>query len=491
MSATTAFWVSLGLQGTAVVLLLLTEMTSRLARLRLVAAGLLLLAGAIAAAQAWLASPTFVTNAFVTGTGFSAVAGIVVVLTGLAIAADANPDSESSARGSLMALAGVGAFLAVQAADLVVVIIALEVCAVSAFAIVASHGTRTAHEAAVKYLIQSSVATAVLILGTAALAAAGVVGAGYGAVGQIVSPATYAPLVLGSVLVLVGLAFKSGAAPLHAWAPDAYQEAPPVGGAILGGVVKAGSLAALVTAMGVLSTGGATAQAPLGLIGTKVFPLIGGLAIASMIVGSTVALRQRSYLRLLGYAGVAQVGFALLGVASGQPGAAMLAIVTYAVAAVAAFVFAQAVVDVDKTWDGSIDGLKGIAHRSPALGVVAVVVMMSLAGIPPLAGFWGKLEVLRSAMTVALGLTVQSESGLGLWYAAMTVVAVLATMVSVAYYGAVVRTVYDRTDNRPVAESSAPKNALVVSAILAVVIVAAGAVALAVPYRELFGGFGL
>lgn len=492
MSPATAFWVSLAAQGIAVVVFLLAETTAWSHRaLKMAGAVLLLIGGTVAAGQAWLSPPALATNSFVTGAGFSAVAGIAVILTGLAVAADASEQARSSARGSLMAFAGIGGFLAVQAADIVIVIIALEVCAVSGFALVASKGTAASHEAAVKYLIQSSIATAALILGTAALAATGAVGAGYLTVNQMLSSTNLAPLVLGTVLVLSGLAFKSGAAPLHAWAPDAYEVAPPAGGAVLGGVVKAASLAALVTAVGALASGGASASAPLGLVGTRVFPLVAAFAVVSMIVGSTVALRQRTYLRLLGYAGVAQVGFALMGVASGRPGAAMLAIVTYAVAVVGAFVFAQAVWDTYPDWDGTVVGLRGVARRSPALGAVAVVIMMSLAGVPPLAGFWGKFEVLRTGITVALGLTVQGFAGLGAWYWIMVVVATISTMVSIAYYGSVVRSVFDPGPDELLHAPRAVSAAVVVSVVIAFVIFGFGVAAIVTPYATLFSGFGL
>lgn len=492
MSPVAAFWVSLALQGAAVIVFLLTETTARFNRsLKASGAALLLVAGGLVLAQGWLSQPALVMTTFVTGGAFSAVAGIAVVLTGLAVAADVSDEARSSARGSLMALAGIGAFLAVQAADIVVVIIALEVCAVSGFALVASKGTSASHEAAVKYLIQSSIATAVLILGAAALVATGVVGASYLAVNQMAGTATFAPMLLGSVLVLSGLAFKSGAAPLHAWAPDAYEVAPPAGGAVLGGVVKAASLAALVTAVGALASGGASATAPLGLLGTRVFPLVAGFAIASMVVGSTVALKQRSYLRMLGYAGVAQVGFGLMGVATGRPGAAMLAITTYAVAVVGAFIFAKAVWDVYPEWDGSVGGLRGVAQRSPALGAVAVAIMMSLAGIPPLAGFWGKFEVLRTGVTLALGLTVQGFEGLGLWYWTLVIVAVVSTMVSIAYYGSVVRAVFDPADDTDADIPRALTAAQVVAVVLAVAVVGFGVAAMAIPYAALFAGFGL
>lgn len=490
MSVLTAFWTSLGLQAAALVAFLVVDMFGRRAWLTVLASLSLVAAGIVAAAQAWLSDPAFVTNAFVTGSGFSLVAGVVVVLAGLATLADAGNVQEDSARGSLMTFAAMGAYFAAQSADVVAVIIALEISAVSGYALVASRRTPAAHEASVKYLVQGSVATALLVLGVGVLAATGAVGGGYLALNQALSQATQGPLLLGTVLVLSGLAFKAGAAPLHAWAPDAYQVAPPTGGAVLGGVVKAASVAALATAVGAMATGGASADAPLGLIGTQVFPLVGGLALLSMVIGSTVALRQRSYLRLLGYAGVAQVGFALLAVACGRPGAALLAITTYSVAAAGAFVFAAAVQAINPSWDGTVEGLAGTARRSPLLATVAIVVMMSLAGIPPLAGFWGKLEVLRSGVAVAMGLIAQGQVALGSWYALVTTVAVVSTMVSIAYYGGVVRAVFEEPID-PATDGHDVRAPLFVSAVLGASIVAFGVIAMVLPYQTVFSGFGL
>jgi NADH-quinone oxidoreductase subunit N len=135
-----------------------------------------------------------------------------------------------------------------------------------------------------------------------------------------------------------------------------------------------------------------------------------------------------------------------MALASFSPSSALAAISTYAVATTGAFIAAEAVLTLDPEWDGTVAGLAGLARRSPALALGMSLTMLSMAGIPPLLGFWGKLQVFQVTIARAVGLASQGSAQLALWFALLTVVGVGGAVVSIAYYGAVVRAVYSQGD---------------------------------------------
>jgi NADH-quinone oxidoreductase subunit N len=175
------------------------------------------------------------------------------------------------------------------------------------------------------------------------------------------------------------------------------------------------------------------------LMGTSEDPVLplawGVLAAASIIFGNFVALRQTSYLRMLGYSGIAQVGYALVAVAVAGAAptqavfqAAAVLVAAYAVAVSGAFMLAEAVRRMRPEWDGSISGLAGLGREKALLGIASAVIMFSLTGIPLTAGFWGKLQV--------FGLAIQGG------YEWLAVIGVLGSVVSFGYYGSVLRSMY-------------------------------------------------
>jgi NADH-quinone oxidoreductase subunit N len=178
-------------------------------------------------------------------------------------------------------------------------------------------------------------------------------------------------------------------------------------------------------------------------IATSVEAAIALIAVLSIIVGSVTALRQTSYTRMLGYAGVAQVGYALVAVATtGNIAFSLFFIASYAIASAGTFLAANAFSDVRSDWDGSIEGLAGIGRQAPVLGVATCMLVISLAGIPPLLGFWSKFAVFWSA---ASGGLVAARLGHPL-PAGIAIVAALAgvigSIVSLGYYGSVLRVLF-------------------------------------------------
>lgn len=253
---------------------------------------------------------------------------------------------------------------------------------------------RRSAEAALKMLVLGAVASAVVLYGASIL---------YGIYGTtqfsgletaLAQPGAgaSAALWLGLAFVVGGLAFKIAAAPFHLWAPDVYEGAPMLVTAYLSTASKAGGFAALLRLlMAGLPTEGATWQG-----------LVILLAVFSMIVGNLTALAQTNLKRLLAYSGIAQAGYILVALA-GAPGAenpmsvssAVLYLFLYAFTNLGGFLIAQAVADA--TGSDSITALRGLHRRSPGLAFATLVVLFSLGGIPPLAGFVGKLYLFAAA----------------------------------------------------------------------------------------------
>ena len=392
-------------------------------------------------------------------------------------------------KAALVCLSAVGAGVAAQATDLLTLLIALEIAAACGYALVASSRTRASSEAAMKYLVQGAVVTALFVVAAAVLMGGYAANGSYVALADSVSQGPRSPLLFGMTLLVAGLVFKTGGAPFHSWAPDAYETAPePVAG-FLAGPVKLAMVASLATVAVVIGGAGVSQTSPVGLLGSKLFPAVAGLAVASIFLGSLIALRQRTYTRMLAYAGVAQVGYALIAVASRNHTAAIFFACTYALASTGTFVAAQAFRAENPRWDGSIDQLAGVARRRPLLGLSVTVLLLSLAGIPPLLGFWGKLQSFQSAIVLALGLRQPATMNLAVLYAVLAAAGIAGSVISVSYYGSVIRTVYaDSTDDES-DESQPARVPEAVVVVLALAVLVLGVAPLVMPFSAALQGF--
>ncbi|MGH2403637.1 MAG: NADH-quinone oxidoreductase subunit N, partial [bacterium] len=215
--------------------------------------------------------------------------------------------------------------------------------------------------------------------------------------------------------LVIGLGFKAAFVPFHTWAPDVYEGAPLPAVAFMSVIAKIGAFAALLRVFP-LTLDALAAQWTLAL---------GILSAATMIVGNLAALAQSSYKRMLAYSSIAHTGYLLIGVATGTP-AAVTAVITYLVvyAAMTTGAFAVAV-GLERSGQEAdrIEDYAGLAARAPLLAVATAVFMVSLAGLPPTAGFVAKLGVFLAAI----------ESG-GAGGLALALVGVLTSVVSVYYY---------------------------------------------------------
>jgi NADH-quinone oxidoreductase subunit N len=244
------------------------------------------------------------------------------------------------------------------------------------------------------------------------------------------------------VMVIMGFGFKVAAVPFHLWAPDAYEGAPPPAAALIASGSKVASffVFAKVVALGFAGVEGSGAW---GQLRAGWLPVLAVLAVASMLLGNLTAMVQGHLRRLLAYSAVAHAGYVLLGLmAMGYPaqrGTAMAAVLyyvsTYGLTTVGAF--GVAAVLERAPGGGRIETLAGLSRRSPLLALCLLVFLLSLAGIPPLAGFFGKFFV----FTAAAGADPQN---LGLLW--LVVLALAMSAVSLYYYLRVLKQAYVAPD---------------------------------------------
>jgi NADH-quinone oxidoreductase subunit N len=307
-------------------------------------------------------------------------------------------EARSAARGEfyLMGLfALLGMMVLVSAGSLLTVYLGLELLSLSLYALVAlNRDSDVSSEAAMKYFVLGALASGMLLYGMSML---------YGATGTldlqgIAAAAAHADtprlvLVFGLVFVVVGVAFKLGAVPFHMWIPDVYQGAPTAMTLFIASAPKIAAFAMtyrlLVDALPGLSPD------------WRQMLLI--LAVLSMAIGNVVAIAQTNVKRMLAYSTIAHVGFLLLGFIAGTPSgyaAAMFYTIVYALTGMGAFglviLLGRAGFEADR-----LEDFKGLNERSPWFAFVTLVLMLSMAGVPPFVGFWAKWSVL--AQVVAAG----------------------------------------------------------------------------------------
>jgi len=315
---------------------------------------------------------------------------------------------------ALLLFAASGMTLLAAAADLIVVFLALEVLSLSLYVMAGfSWGRLASQEASLKYFLLGAFSSAFFLYGIAL--AYGVAGTtSLGGIADALSGRTGSvSLALAAAgLLTVGFAFKVAAVPFHMWTPDVYQGAPtPVTGFMAAGTKVAG-FAALIRVTTVA----------LGPVSWELTPALVAVSALTMVVGSVLAIAQDDVKRMLAYSSIAHAGFVLVGVAAAnQEGisGAMFYLVAYAAMILGAF---AVVVVVSRTGEQrtSLRSYRGLARRSPVLGALLALFLLSLAGIPPTAGFIAKVLVFQAAVRAGLE--------------GLVVVAVLASVVAAFFY---------------------------------------------------------
>ena len=321
----------------------------------------------------------------------------------------------------LLALAGM--MFAASANDFILVFVSLELITVTFYVLVSFQRARLASlEAGVKYLVMGGLSAAFLVFGIALLFAASN-STNFTALNAAAAALANNRLFwLGLLLILVGLAFKIAVFPMQMWAPDVYQGAPTPVTAFLAIASKGAGFVLLLRVLFVA----------VPYVSRRWETLFMIVAALSILYGNLCALPQRSLKRLLGYSSIAHAGYMMLGVAalnSDGSAAVLYYLIGYLFTLGAAFI----VICLVCRESDDIGTLGGLHQRSPVLAAGLAMAMVSLAGIPPLAGFAGKLLLL---------LSVVERAGVNHAYYWLAIVAVIGVVISLAYYFGVVRAIY-------------------------------------------------
>ncbi len=352
-----------------------------------------------------------------------------------------------------------GQMVMISGNNFLVIYLGLELMSLSLYALVALRREHTVStEAAMKYFILGALASGFMLYGISML---------YGATGSLqlnevvkvtaTATANKTILVFGIVFLVAGLAFKLGVVPFHMWVPDVYQGAPTAVTLLLGGAPK---LAAFAITFRLLVEG----LFPLAVDWQQMLVV---LAVMSMAIGNLTAIAQTNLKRMLAYSTISQMGFMLLGMLSGVAnGNSELAVdaysssmfysITYVLTTLGTFgvimLLARSGFEAE-----NLEDLKGLNKRNPWFALVMLLLMFSLAGIPPMMGFYAKLSVLQAVLSTGK-----------LWLA---IVAVLFSLIGTFYYLRIVKLMYfdDPVDNSPIVASADMRMVLSVNGLIVVV----------------------
>jgi NADH-quinone oxidoreductase subunit N len=334
---------------------------------------------------------------------------------------------------TLSMFALLGMCVMISGNNFLVIYMGLELLTLSSYALVAlrrDHAPAT--EAAMKYFVLGALASGFLLYGLSMM---------YGATGSLEIPAVFKAiatgqikqqvLVFGLVFVVSGLAFKLGVVPFHMWVPDVYQGAPTSVTLMIGGAPK---LAAFAICIRLLVEG----MLPLAFDWQQMLLM---LAVASLLVGNLAAIAQTNLKRMLGFSTIAQMGFLLLGLLAGVVNgntngaaaaysAAMFYAITYVLTTLATFGI-MLLLSREGFESEEIADLAGLNQRSPLYAAIMAICLFSLAGIPPMVGFFAKLSVLQPLI----------DSG-NQWLTGVAVYAVIMSLIGAFYYLRVVKVMY-------------------------------------------------
>jgi NADH-quinone oxidoreductase subunit N len=335
----------------------------------------------------------------------------------------------------LALFAQLGMMVMVSASHFLTLYLGLELLSLSLYAMVAlQRDSSVATEAAMKYFVLGALASGMLLYGMSMV---------YGVTGSLaLADMAHAladgtdlriPLVFGIVFVVAGLAFKLGAVPFHMWVPDVYHGAPTAMTLLIGSAPK---IAAFVFVVRILGQGLESQVA-------EWRDMLVILAVLSMALGNLAAIAQSNLKRMLAYSTISHMGFMLLGILAGTHGgygSAMFYVVVYALMSLGGFgmilLLSRAGFEADQ-----LDDFKGLNRRSPWLAFLMLLLMFSMAGIPPTVGFYAKLAVLQAVVEIG--------------YVWLAVAAVLFSLVGAFYYLRIVKLMYFDAphDTNPIAAS--------------------------------------
>jgi len=331
---------------------------------------------------------------------------------------------------SLFSIAGM--MLMVSANNLLMLYLGLELLSLCLYALVAfNRDDGNASEAAMKYFVLGAIASGMLLYGMSIL---------YGLSGSLMLPeiaqavsVAEGPqnigMIFALVFIVVALAFKLGAVPFHMWMPDVYHGSPTAVTALLATAPK---LAGFAMIMRLMVEG-------LGSLQADWQQMIIVLAVLSLAVGNIFAIAQTNLKRMLAYSTISHVGFILLGILAGTAegySSAMFYTITYTMMSLGGFGIIMLMAREGFEAD-NIDDLKGLNQRSPWYAFIMMILMLSMAGVPPTVGFWAKLAVLNAVIEIDL-----------VW---MAIIAVFFSIIGIFYYLRIIKVMYfdDADETRP------------------------------------------
>ena len=326
----------------------------------------------------------------------------------------------------LMLFATLGMLMMISANDLISLYLGLELQSLSLYVIAAfRRDTVRSSEAGLKYFVLGALSSGMLLYGSSMVY--GFAGTtSFEALGEVFAAAAQegtAPslgVIFGLVFVTAGLAFKVSAVPFHMWTPDVYEGAPTPVTAFFATAPKIAAMGLFVRVM----------MEPFGPLVDQWQQIVSFIAIASMVLGALAAISQTNIKRLMAYSSIGHIGFALVGLAAGtQEGVKGVAIylAIYVVMNLGTFAVILSMVQKERMVE-SLDDLKGLSKTHPMMALALAAFMFSMAGIPPLAGFFGKLYVFMAAIDAELY--------------TLAVVGVLASVVGAFYYLRIVKLMY-------------------------------------------------
>jgi NADH-quinone oxidoreductase subunit N len=362
-----------------------------------------------------------------------------------------------------------GAMVMVSTHNLLVIFVGLEILSIAIYVMAGmSRNEEKSEESAMKYFLLGAFASAFLLYGIAFV---------YGATGSldlvktngadvfvvnnawaIDNATTHGLLMFGAILLIVGLGFKSSLVPFHQWTPDVYQGAPTNVTAFMASVSK---IAALGTLMRVLMDTSAMVDFYI--------PILTCLAILTMTVGNIAALVQKDVKRILGFSSISHAGYVLVGIAAflkspvytQHLGTVVYYLLAYTLMTVGSFAVI-ALVAKNGHEATNLDDLRGLSRRAPLAAAALIVFIVSLIGMPPTAGFFGKLMIFNDALSAHLNL--------------LAVVLAANSAVSVYYYVGIIRAAYVSEDAQ--SELSRPKAGVSIATFLCLVGVIAATLAI-------------
>jgi NADH-quinone oxidoreductase subunit N len=326
----------------------------------------------------------------------------------------------------LMLLSAVGMFVLVSASDLISMYLGIELMSLALYVLTAmNRDSEVSTEAGIKYFVLGALSSCLILYGASLIY--GFAGStslegiseyinNLAGNGQVISSA----LLVGIVFVIAGICFKLSLVPFHMWAPDVYEGATK---AVVAFLSTAPKIAAFVFFARLLNDN-------LSAIFPSLLQIIAFVAVASMIVGSFAALKQSSFKRLLAYSSIANMGYIMIGLAANSAKgleASLVYLTIYVVLNIGVFAIISAFNDGEKEFDNLSD-LAGLSKTNPYIAFSMAVFMFSLAGIPPLAGFFGKFFVFIAALDKQLYV--------------LAFVGIIASVISAYYYLRVIKIMY-------------------------------------------------